>query len=115
MQKKFRSTLFLLFSFIVLSGFSKDERTFTYLLQITAGGAASVAEELIRLGADINYADDSGFTALHLAASGNDVDLVELLIQEGADINAQASRDDLRVPLHFVLTGGWDNSHEIAP
>jgi len=112
MQKKFRSTLFLLFSFMVLSGFSKDERTFTHLLQITATGAPEAAYELIRLGANVNYQDDGGYTALHWAATYSELYTVDVLLKAGADINARVK--DGRSSLHMVVFNGWENAHEVA-
>ena len=44
-------------------------------------------EELLKAGADVNWADDSSFTPLMRAAENSCVKGAEMLIQAGADVN----------------------------
>jgi ankyrin repeat protein len=61
------------------------------LLRAAAQGQLPRVQHLLRLGADVDFADDSGFTALHHAVSSGFEDCVQELIGKGADINALAS------------------------
>jgi ankyrin repeat protein len=57
------------------------------LLRAAAQGQLPRVQHLLRLGADVDFADDSGFTALHHAVSSGFEDCVQELINQGADIN----------------------------
>ena len=59
---------------------------------------------LLRLGADIDHSDDSGFSALHHAARRGYVDTVDVLVQAGANIEAQSL--DCGTPLHLAALEG---------
>lgn len=49
---------------------------------------ADSVKNLIKNGADVNFADHYGFTALHHAVLGNNVPLCKLLVELGADLEA---------------------------
>jgi hypothetical protein len=61
------------------------------LLRAAAQGQLPRVQHLLRLGADVDFADDSGFTALHHAVSSGFEDCVQELIHKGADINSPTS------------------------
>jgi hypothetical protein len=61
------------------------------LLRAAAQGQLPRVQHLLRLGADVDFADDSGFTALHHAVSSGFEDCVKELIDKGADINVATS------------------------
>ncbi|KAK6434527.1 hypothetical protein LTR95_009291 [Oleoguttula sp. CCFEE 5521] len=62
------------------------------LLRADAEGQTPRVEYLIRLGADVDYADQYSLTALHFAAYGGFDDTVRSLIVLGADVNAESSQ-----------------------
>ena len=63
------------------------------LLQLASdGGHISVAQELIRLGADVNAQGGRYGNALQAAAEKGYKDIVKLLLERGADVNAQGGR-----------------------
>ena len=57
---------------------------------------------LIKLGVDVNAADDRGFTALHHAVLKDFPKVVEYLTMQGADINAVTQRS--QTPLQLANT-----------
>jgi hypothetical protein len=61
------------------------------LLRAATQGQLPRIQHLLRLGADVDFADDAGFTALHHAVSSGFEDCVDELISKGADINVLAS------------------------
>jgi ankyrin repeat protein len=58
------------------------------LLRAAAQGQLPRIKNLLRLGADVDFADETGFTALHHAVSSGFEDCVKELIDNGADINS---------------------------
>ncbi|MGH2358837.1 MAG: ankyrin repeat domain-containing protein [Candidatus Limnocylindria bacterium] len=76
----------------------------TSLMSAAYVGAAELADDLLRRGADIEAQDDDGFTALMYAANGSQDELVKLLIEAGADVN-QADRAG-STPLMFGAQHG---------
>lgn len=52
--------------------------------------SASVLNELLSAGADVNDANDRGWTPLHQAAYGNQCELAVKLIEAGADLDPEA-------------------------
>jgi ankyrin repeat protein len=114
-MKHISTVIVLIVCLVVLSGFSKDRRIYTHLLQNAASGnPGHLVEELIRLGADVNYQDDSGFSALHWAAFSDNITIVKLLIQAGADVNARTDIYDLRTPLFMTPESGYEIAPEIT-
>jgi hypothetical protein len=61
------------------------------LLRAAAQGQLPRVQHLLRLGADVDFADDNGFTALHHAVSSGFENCVQELIDKGADINVVTS------------------------
>jgi hypothetical protein len=68
----------------------EDDRN-RLLLRAAAQGQLPRVQHLLRLGADVDFADEHGFTALHHAVSSGFEDCVKELIDRGADINAVTS------------------------
>jgi uncharacterized membrane protein len=66
--------------------------------------SVSVAELLIKHGADVNSRNRYGWTPLHYAACGGYRDVVELLIKSGADVNAREVANS--TPLHVAISCG---------
>jgi len=64
----------------------------------------TLADKLLKEGADINETAYSGSTALHLAAEENQTDAVKFLLNRNADPNIQDS--GLETPLHFAAKNG---------
>jgi hypothetical protein len=60
----------------------------------------AIAEEIIRLGGDINAKDVKGMTSLHWAVCNYFVERVKILIELGADVNAKDNHG--RTPLYFA-------------
>jgi len=69
----------------------------------------SMAERLIREGADVNARDSFGMTPLHTAVRAGRHDVVEVLIARGADVNARSDRG--QTPLFCAAAG---ESRQIA-
>ena len=61
----------------------------TGLMLAAVEGRASIVEELIRSGADVNAKSDKGTTALMLASEEGHADCVKLLIDAGAAVDAK--------------------------
>jgi hypothetical protein len=80
------------------------------LLRAAAQGQLPRVQHLLRLGADVDFADDSGFTALHHAVSSGFEDCVQELIKEGADVNNVTS---CGVALNIAADKGRDRVAEI--
>lgn len=57
----------------------------TILMTAAALGNVKLAEELLRMGAEIHKADINGKTALHYAASVGSIAVFEMLVQAGAN------------------------------
>lgn len=77
----------------------------TPLIQAVKAGAATTAQVLVGLGADLAAANDFGQTALHRAVTNRYPALVESLIGAGAEVNP-AEQHYGWTPLHrAALTG----------
>ncbi|KAA0188992.1 Ankyrin-3, partial [Fasciolopsis buskii] len=68
---------------------------FTPLLFACYHGHLSLAETLLRRGADITAKDQNGWTALHWAAQRCHADIVELLLDYGASRSMEDVRGDM--------------------
>ena len=62
----------------------------------------SLAEELIKHGANVNHRDKMGATPLHLAAQNRSISFCQALTNLGADLNATDARG--ATPLHYALS-----------
>jgi hypothetical protein len=58
--------------------------------------------KLIKLGADINYADSYGWSPLHLALRKGNTLLAELLIKCGASINKTSTNHEVKSPINLM-------------
>ena len=67
-------------------------------------GDVSRLQSILKLGLDVNDADESGQTALHFAADKGNTDCVTALVDAGADTNA-ADKDGISV-LQAAVIGG---------
>jgi hypothetical protein len=66
--------------------------------------------ELIKAGADVNLADDTGATPIIIAAEEGNSTIVALLIQAGADVNQEDEEGMKPIDLALRYTtedGGW--------
>jgi ankyrin repeat protein len=61
----------------------------TILMTAAALGNAKLAEELLRMGADVNRRDLNGRTALHYAASVGAIPIFEMLVKNGAQVDGE--------------------------
>ena len=68
-----------------------------------------MVDQLISLGADVNFKDASHATPLHHAICGQNNEIVRMLIQNGAFLEAKTLCDDL-TPLHIATIDGTDDS-----
>ena len=68
-----------------------------------------MVDQLISLGADVNFKDASHATPLHHAICGQNNEIVRMLIQNGAFLEAKTLCDDL-TPLHIATIDGLDDS-----
>ena len=60
----------------------------TLLHRVAVKGYLSIAEELIKRGANFRARDRNGATPLHKAASSGHLNVIQLLLQNGADIHS---------------------------
>ena len=88
----------------LVDAFIRAGRPETALNEAARWGDASLVEEMLASGAEVNGRDENGFTAIMLAASGGHIDVVRVLIAAGADVNAC---DNVRgmPPLLWSLAG----------
>jgi ankyrin repeat protein len=63
----------------------------TPLFVAAKNGAAGVAEEILKGGADVNMANAAGTTPLMMAASAGDPATIRIMIEHGAKVNAAES------------------------
>ena len=66
-----------------------DKAGRTPLHYAALSGDAQKVDAAIKMGFDVDAADNQGFTPLHLAAQSNSVSAVEMLLKEGAPVNAK--------------------------
>lgn len=83
-----------------------DDHGITLLMFAVSQPDASIAKNLIQLGADVNAKTDSGFTVLHCAC--NNYKMVDLLINEGADCDATTNCGNT-----CLILACYNNKHEI--
>lgn len=65
-----------------------DNNGHTPLFHAAGNGNIALAEELIKLGSDVNFGDYLGWTAFHEAVRTRRMGIVELLISKGANVLA---------------------------
>ncbi|KAK3539999.1 hypothetical protein QTP70_019641 [Hemibagrus guttatus] len=81
-------------------------------LQVVKLGCPSVAEALLRAGADPNVPDPSvGLTITHDAARDGHADTLEVLLSHGADVNLHDNAGNL--PLHLAAREGHQSAVEL--
>jgi len=80
------------------------------LMIAAQGNHITIAEALVKSGADINGWDISG-TALHSAARSGHAAMVEFLIGNGAEVNA--TPDGITTPLHQAAANGHIDTVEL--
>ena len=68
-------------------------------------GDLGTVRELLRSGADVNAAQNSGMSALHWAAQQNDAPVIEILLYAGANTEA-TTRLGGYTPLHLAGRAG---------
>lgn len=66
---------------------AKDEEGNTLLMTVIIH-CPEIAEELIKVGAELDRANNQGETALIIAAKNREYDLIRILVDSGADFNA---------------------------
>jgi ankyrin repeat protein len=58
-----------------------------------------LVRDLITLGANLDWLDESGWTALHWCSYSNNLEIAKMFIDAGADLNIQDNHD--MTPLHW--------------
>lgn len=91
------------------SGGGTDDMGATLLEIACERGLVRVAEVLIKRGADVNSAGDSGFAPLHFACQYRHLEVVRLLLDSGAD--AEKANNDNDTPL---IVACWYGALEVA-
>lgn len=74
------------------------------LIDASKSGRASVVEEMINGGAQIDVRNEEKLSALHLASRNGHLDVVKLLVENGANINIE--RGIGMTPLYHATLGG---------
>ncbi len=82
----------------------------TPLHSAVAGNHLSVAELLMKCGADPNLRQSGGFTPLHAAAQNGNVDLLRMLLINGADLRIQ--NDEGKTALDMAKEAGHTDAVE---
>ncbi|XP_067829149.1 cyclin-dependent kinase 4 inhibitor D-like [Heptranchias perlo] len=83
-------------------------------LQVMMLGSTSVAEELLKKGAEPNVQDKWGFTLSHDVARSGFLDTMKVLTKYKADVNIKDAAGCL--PIHFAAQGGYlDLVQYLAP
>uniref|UniRef100_A0A3B4EMZ0 Protein phosphatase 1 regulatory subunit 12B n=1 Tax=Pygocentrus nattereri TaxID=42514 RepID=A0A3B4EMZ0_PYGNA len=75
-----------------------------FMAACSAGDREEVAE-LLRQGADINYANVDGLTALHQACIDENAEMVQFLVENGSDVNR--GDNEGWTPLHAAASCGF--------
>lgn len=86
--------------------FSQREDFSTPLL--SSYHSLAITKELIRYGANVNYAVPQGFTALHCVCLKGSYGVIRELVESGCDVNKKPSTCSGNTPLHIVVGGGSD-------
>ncbi|VUC33388.1 unnamed protein product [Clonostachys rosea] len=91
------------------SGYDRQDETMGEILQLACRqGFGSLAEALIKNGADVNFSDwNLHGNVLQAAAQQDDEDIVQLLIDNGAYINSTSAT--LGTALHVAINNGHEN------
>lgn len=71
-----------------LKGLSQEEKN-DKLVKASTYGDKKIVKILLKVGADVNAEDNSGWTSLMWASRNACKELVELLLEAGADVNAK--------------------------
>ena len=98
---------------LIAEGVSPDTRGYderTALHMVALEGRVSVAEALLKAGADVNALDKGANTPLHLAAYRDHGPMCTLLTMHGAHLNTQDGSMERRTPLHVAVNQGGESA-----
>lgn len=88
---------------------AKDRHQDTPLYLATKNNDQETFDELLRIGANVNYTNSFNETPLHIATKNNNKYMITQLLNKNADINAQTALGN--TPLHIAVI---NNNIEIA-
>lgn len=91
---------------------ARDGEGQTLLMAAAKGGRASIMNDLLRAGADVNAGTPTGFLVIHAAAAdGASLEAFSLLVGHGADIDARCPRG--HTALSWLLAGNASQETEV--
>ena len=97
------------------SGESPEEKfnDWSALHWATQSGNVLIVKELLKRGADVNIADESGISPLALAVGENNLEMAKLLILNGADANKKIAAYEGGEVIHLACSFGYDEMIEL--